>query len=138
MIRTILIVDADTSRARELTAILRRAGCVVSTASTFRDGVRLLHTARPGVLVTALKLGAYNGLHLLLRGRAEDPHLCAIVVGPRDLVVEGDARELGAAAYLPAPATATAIFSEIQKLTVAEDGDGSALESQGAFEASVS
>ena len=34
-----------------------------------------------GVIVTAVRLGAYNGLHLVIRKNALNPHIRCIVIG---------------------------------------------------------
>jgi DNA-binding response OmpR family regulator len=49
---------------------------------------------QPDLLVTELRLGEYNGLHLALRGQATG--LPAVVIGEPDSVLENDARKLGA------------------------------------------
>jgi len=48
----------------------------------------------PDLLITELKLGEYNGLHLALRARANS--LPAMVIGDPDPVLERDAFEFGA------------------------------------------
>ena len=135
MVRTVLVVDDDMARVADLAAIIRDEGYVAHTAFTFRDGVRLLEAVRPDVLVARLQLGAYNGLHLLLRGRAEQPNLRAIIHGPADPNVEREAGVLGAAAYLPAPISVAAVADAIRKLTPAtEDADdGGELPTPGTF-----
>jgi DNA-binding response OmpR family regulator len=122
MVRKIVIVDEDASLVAELAAMLRLEGYIAETASTFRDAVRLLDTS-PGVLVTGLQLGAYNGLHLLVRGRADRPHLRGLIMGPADPVVEREARALGADGYLPRPVDAEAVLDEIHKLPAADDDE---------------
>ena len=51
------------------------------------------------MLIVGLHLGVYNGLHLLMRGRADHPSLLAIMIGPASLFVAAEARVLGADAY---------------------------------------
>jgi ActR/RegA family two-component response regulator len=122
MFRRFVIVDEDAALVAELAAMLRVEGSIAETASTFRDAVRLLDMS-PAVLVTGLHLGPYNGLHLLVRGRADRPHLRGLIVGPADPVVEREARALGAAAYVPRPVGAAAILEEIHRLPAADDHD---------------
>jgi len=52
----------------------------------------------PDLLITEVKLGEYNGLHLALRGRAAG--IPAIVLGAADLLCERETRQIGAT-YLP-------------------------------------
>ena len=138
MAASILIVDEDSSLVSEVVALVSHDGGVSHTASTFRDAVRLLASARPDVLVTSLRLGAYNGLHLMLRGRAELPRLATIVIGPKDPTVDHEARALGASAYLPRPLTPPTIAAEIQNLCfLAPDDDDVAAPGVSLLEASV-
>jgi hypothetical protein len=48
----------------------------------------------PDLLITELKLGEHNGLHLALRARAKS--VPAVVIGEPDPVLERDAFQLGA------------------------------------------
>jgi ActR/RegA family two-component response regulator len=75
------------------------------------------------VLVTGLQLGPYNGLHLLVRGRADRPRLHGVIVGPADPIVEREARALGAAGYLPRPVGAAAILDAIHRLPAVDTDD---------------
>jgi hypothetical protein len=56
------------------------------------------------VLVTDVRLGPYNGLHLVAVARVEFPRTVAIVIGGQDHVLEVEAAGLGAR-YLLAPVT---------------------------------
>jgi DNA-binding NtrC family response regulator len=59
--------------------LLRSHGFVVTSATTFDEAKQKLAADPPELLVTALRLGAYNGLHLILRSRAEHPSMAALV-----------------------------------------------------------
>ena len=48
---------------------------------------------KPGVVITELKLGAYNGLHLAVRANATS--IPVVVLGERDAFFEREARQLG-------------------------------------------
>lgn len=123
MTRTILIVHEDVQLVGDVADALRRHGWSVVTAETFRDAVRLLNELSPEILVTALQLGAYNGLHLLVRRRADFPGLIGVVIGPSDPVVEREASALGATAYLVKPVTAAAIAGRVRELVPDDDDD---------------
>lgn len=49
---------------------------------------------QPHLLITEIRLAAYNGLHLALRAQARG--IRSIVIGPPDLLFEGDAERFGA------------------------------------------
>lgn len=64
----------------------------VTVAETFPQAREMLARHVPDVLVTAIRLGEYNGLHLVLRGKADRPELAAVVMSPcEDPVLRADA-----------------------------------------------
>jgi DNA-binding NtrC family response regulator len=69
--RTVLLVSPTPSVAKALSAAIRRMGHHVLVTRTFEGAKRYL-AAMPSLLITELKLGAYNGLHLALRAGATD------------------------------------------------------------------
>jgi DNA-binding NtrC family response regulator len=76
-----------------LVSWIEAAGYPVAAASSFKDG-RVALEDGPALLITELKLGEYNGLHLSLRARSIG--VPAAVIGPDDPVLARDADELGA------------------------------------------
>ena len=97
MSRMILVVDADPATLDETVNSLRGSGSDVTTACTFDDARRALDIQRPWLLITAVRLGRFNGLHLVARARGLDRDVAAIVVGDEsDLPLRADAAELGA------------------------------------------
>ena len=112
----VLIVDADARLVANVAATVEAEGWSAATASTFHEGVALFEKVQPDVLVTGVRLGAYNGLHLLVRGVANRPDLPVLIMGPQDPVVEREARELGAAAYMRGPVAASEIVSVIKRI----------------------
>lgn len=69
--RTILLVSPTPSLAKSMSSAIRRMGHRLVVAKTFETAKRHLADL-PHLLVTELKLGAYNGLHLALRAGATD------------------------------------------------------------------
>ena len=97
MTRTILVVDADPAALDETVNSLRGTASEVATARTFDDARRALDIHRPWLLITAVRLGRFNGLHLVARARGLQRDVAAIVVGDEsDLPLRVDAAELGA------------------------------------------
>jgi CheY-like chemotaxis protein len=91
---TVLIVEPDSEQALALRDALVGAGHVVQIAQTFQAAVQALGAGGVGVLVTAVRLGAFNGLHLVIRNKALNPHIRCIVIGlPADQ--SGDLHHLG-------------------------------------------
>jgi CheY-like chemotaxis protein len=91
--RVLIVEDDDAARAGLIRLITGR-GHEVFSAATFEDGKRLLRAHRPDVLITDVRLGAFNGLQLLL----SDPHRqhAIVLTAYSDHVLEQEARKLGA------------------------------------------
>ena len=93
MPRTILIADDEPGIRSWLTRLLGDAGYHVVTASTVEEAKKALAGGEPELLITDVRMGAFNGLQLV----AMNPKLPAIVMtGHDDPVIEADARQLGA------------------------------------------
>lgn len=90
----ILIVEDDKSTLSGWVELLRAAGYGVTGVSTYEEGRQEL-AAMPDLLITDVRLGVYNGLQLLMRGRMVNPRLQAIVVtGYADQIVRREAVHL--------------------------------------------
>ena len=89
--RTVLLVSPTPSIAKTLSSAIRRMGHHVLVTKTFEGAKRYL-SAMPHLLVTELKLGAYNGLHLALRAGATD--IPAMVIA--DDTYEHEVEQIGA------------------------------------------
>lgn len=76
----ILVVHEDAATATRLATEITAVGCTVVTATNFEDGKKLL-ARPPALLIAGVRLGEYNGLHLVIRGLTDHPSMSAIVVG---------------------------------------------------------
>jgi DNA-binding response OmpR family regulator len=111
----ILVVSADSHVLSDRVTALRRAGFSARASSSFPDARRMLEKGpAPEILVTDVRLGPYNGLHLVAVARVEFPRAFAIVIGAADHVLEVEASGLGAR-YVSAPVT-----SQELQVTIAE------------------
>jgi CheY-like chemotaxis protein len=91
-----LIVDPALSDVLFLVAIVSSLGFHVTVADTFADGLERLRL-QPALLIAEIRLGEYNGLHLVLRGKSAKPNLAAIVTSTvPDPVLQLEAEQLGA------------------------------------------
>ena len=89
--RNILIVEDDQSTLIGWVELLRAAGYFVRGVSSYEEGRQEL-AAMPDLLITDVRLGVYNGLQLLMRGRMVNPRLQAIVItGYADQIVRREA-----------------------------------------------
>ncbi|MEZ5421345.1 MAG: PilZ domain-containing protein [Vicinamibacterales bacterium] len=105
MTSDILVVSADPAVLSGRITALRRSGFSARASASFPDARRTLEEGPPPeVLVTDVRLGPYNGLHLVAVARVEFPRTVAIVIGGQDHVLEVEAAGLGAR-YLLSPVT---------------------------------
>jgi DNA-binding response OmpR family regulator len=94
MAKRVLVVEDDDAARAGLVRLIASRGHEVFAAATFEDGKRLLKMHHPDVLITDIRLGAFNGLQLLL---SDSEHTQAIVATAfSDHVLEAEARKLGA------------------------------------------
>jgi DNA-binding response OmpR family regulator len=89
----VVIVAQNPALATTLLSWLGTAGYELAIVTTFTAAKALLET-KPALVISELKLGEYNGLHLALKARAVG--IPAIIVGPQDSVLQRDAGDLGA------------------------------------------
>jgi DNA-binding NtrC family response regulator len=92
----VLIVEDDKSTLAGWVELLGGAGYQVTGVSTYEQArEQLAHM--PDLLITDVRLGVYNGLQLIVRGRMLNPELEAIVItGYADQVVFREAVHLHA------------------------------------------
>lgn len=91
----ILVVSNDDASLATTLKVLNDAGYHACGASTFEEGKRLMAVNSPDFLIADERLGSFNGLHLILRGRYEDPDMGAIVTSStKDACLEAEARRL--------------------------------------------
>ena len=76
----ILVVSTVRNERLGMLGVLRGAGHRVRGASSFDEAKRMLATMSPDLVIADERLDAYNGLHILLRARSENPNVSAIVV----------------------------------------------------------
>ena len=95
--RHVVIVDDDDSLLRVLTTGLEQAGCDVTAFNRFEDAKKHLSAATPDILITDVRLGGSNGLHLVVMSKLTHPEMVAVVMtGYDDVVLKKDAEAAGA------------------------------------------
>ena len=90
---TVLVVVPSRTVAEAVIPWLHSQDCELVVVDTFARAKRHLEL-QPDLLITEVRLGEYNGLHLVLRGQFAG--VPAIVIGEPDPVLEHDANKLGA------------------------------------------
>jgi len=92
--RKILVVEDDSATRRGLVALLRNAGYDVVAVDSIPAAKKALVAERPHLLITDVRLGAFNGLQLLATN--PNPIPAIVMTGFPDRVLEAEAQQLGA------------------------------------------
>jgi CheY-like chemotaxis protein len=91
-----LIVDPVLPDALFSVDAVSSLGFHVTVADNFHEALERLRLS-PALLVADIRLGEYNGLHLVLRGKAAKRDIAAIVTSiVADSVLQSEAEQLGA------------------------------------------
>lgn len=76
---SVLVVDVDRNALQEAATALADAGYLVTQATSFAEARQRLVLAKPDLLVTAVRLAGFNGLHLVVTTQAMLPDTVAVV-----------------------------------------------------------
>lgn len=76
---TALLVDPDHVDRVSAHAALAEAGFQVIATNNYQDAEDVLLARPPLILVTAVRLGAHNGLQLAVRGQAKRPRMAVVI-----------------------------------------------------------
>jgi DNA-binding response OmpR family regulator len=112
----ILVAEPDPIVASAMVQVLTDVGHRVAWVDTFGEALWVSAVGAPDMVIAALRLGAYNGLHLLLQVRTHDPNLAVIIV-----CADGDVTtEIGrfAARHVPKPIDAAVLQNVVAELLV--------------------
>jgi DNA-binding response OmpR family regulator len=116
MTHKILIVDDTLATLGALAELLSNAGFQVVTASDFEEAKRKIDSESPDLLVVDIRLGPYNGLHLVVRERLAHPEVPIIMTtGFPDALLEAEARRYGAE-FLEKPIRSADLIALVKKL----------------------
>ena len=92
----VLVANENPVQRGVLTKLLVSAGYEAVAASTFEQARTALDEAPPDLLIAHLRLGAFNGLHLVLRGRLDGLGMSAIITtGPEDHALKSQVMDHG-------------------------------------------
>jgi DNA-binding NtrC family response regulator len=94
----ILVVDSDARQLSWTLELLQSADYSATGAASFKAARGLLGSLRYDLLITNLRLQAYNGMHLIFNSHVLRPHMPAIIIDSTpDPANENEARRAGAA-----------------------------------------
>lgn len=118
MAALVLLVDDDPEVVHTLRQVLESAGYRTLAATSFEDGKRLLAgSPPPAVLVTDVRLGAFNGLQLAV---LRPPTTGVIVIsGFLDPTLQAETRRLGGV-YILKPVPAKLLIETVETMVVQE------------------
>ena len=95
MAARIFVVSGDDSHRSRLIDVLSGAGYRTSGAATFAEAKQVLGQSTADLVIAEERLGAFNGLHVIVLGRSYRPDLKAIVMtAQKDAALVTDARRL--------------------------------------------
>lgn len=114
-IPTVLLVDTDPSALARYGKLLSDAGFRVVTAASFDEASARLRLVKADAIVSDIRLGAYNGLHVLLRAREEfAPRVAIVIDAIDDPVLRAEAEALDAI-YLVKPVDDAALLARLRE-----------------------
>ena len=114
-LKRVIVVDDDRQVLRYLTELLQESGYDTVSCERFLDAKGLLATSRPDLLLTDLRLGAYNGLQLAIFARERHPGLPVVVLtGYEDPTLRDEAARAGAS-FLIKPVPRAILIEAVQK-----------------------
>jgi DNA-binding NtrC family response regulator len=111
-----LVVETARGDRERMVEWLVEAGYAARGAGSFEEARQILDAQAPEILISALRLGDFNGFHLLIRVRAAHPHVRAIITIPApDPCAAAYAAELNASC-LVAPVTQQALTAALRQM----------------------
>jgi DNA-binding NtrC family response regulator len=110
---SVVVVDGNARDRASTVTLLEAAGYRVRSARSFDEAKTLLAAECPDLLITDLRLGQYNGLHLVLRTRNAYPEMAALVTSRvADPVLEAEALRQRAH-FILSPLTANQLLQAV-------------------------
>jgi DNA-binding NtrC family response regulator len=92
----VLVVDCDRAASVVTQQQLAAAGYILKVVDSFENALLHLTDDCPDLLITPVRLGQFNGLHLVLWCRARCPHLPILVTADQsDAGLALEAEQLG-------------------------------------------
>ena len=113
MALSLLVVHPDPAALAEQLVCFQHAGCVAAGTTSFADARALVAAFRPDVLVTSVRIGEYNGIHLAILARMTHG-APTIVIGDDDPVLEREAEQAGAQ-YVITPSDPSDLIAVVRR-----------------------
>ena len=111
--RHVLLVDDDPALLRLVTHWLTEGGFTVTACDSFEDAKQKMTLSPPDVLLTDVRLGAFNGLQLVILAKEQRPDIRAVVMSAYDdPMLRKEAARCGAQ-YLLKPFSCDAVLGSL-------------------------
>jgi DNA-binding NtrC family response regulator len=111
--KNVLLVDDDPSVLQLVRQWLSSAGYNVIACDRFETAKQHLAAQAPDILVTDVRLGAYNGLQLVILAKQQGPQVAAVVMSAfDDPTLRKEAAQSGAG-YLNKPCTRDQVLTAV-------------------------
>lgn len=108
-----LVVEPDKADRMFLVSALTSAGVKIIEADNFASARACLEAHTPTLLVTEIRLGIYNGLHLAVIGRIISPQMSLVVTSrSRDPVLQQYGNDCGAV-FVQKPMTQGELYTAL-------------------------
>jgi DNA-binding NtrC family response regulator len=137
MASRIFVVEDNPATLQGLSELLTHYGYEVTAVRGFPEAKRLLDERIPDLLIVDIRLGDYNGLHLVVRQHLAHPD-CPIIAttGYPDPVLEAEARSYGAA-YIEKPVGIDDLLPLVRQLLNEPEDQRALLAADGGLEFSA-
>lgn len=111
--KRVLLVDDDPALLRLVELWLSGGGYQVISCGSFEDARQQLMRDPPGLLLADVRLGAYNGLHLVIFAKEVRPDVAVVVMSAYDdPTLRREAAQCGAV-YLMKPFSSDALLKAL-------------------------
>ncbi|HNX69619.1 MAG TPA: response regulator [Candidatus Omnitrophota bacterium] len=115
--KKILIVDDEVGIVQEIKEFLEEEGYEVHVADTGKEGIRLVESVKPDVVMIDMKLPDASGIDVLKACKEKSPRTKTVMItGYVDQHLMDEAEENGRDTFLQKPFDLVRVVEEIQRL----------------------
>ena len=111
--KCVLLVDDDRALLRLVELWLTDGGYNVVACASFEDAKHQITVSPPDLLLTDVRLGAFNGLQLVIYAKAQRPDTAAVVISAFDDATLRKEAEQAGAVYVLKPFTSEGLLTSI-------------------------
>jgi DNA-binding response OmpR family regulator len=112
-----VVVEPSLADALLAVSVLTAAGFHITVAEGFSEAKALLSTRHPSLLISEIRLGEYNGLQLILHGRASRADMVPVLTAHRrDAVLQAEAEQMGGT-FVLMPTTESELLAAVMRAT---------------------